>query len=38
MRKLLTILNATLRDSALWDPAKHLQSPRAASLGTQLLR
>jgi transposase len=28
MRKLLTILNAMLRDGALWDPAKHLHTPK----------
>jgi hypothetical protein len=25
MRKLLTILNAMLRDQAMWDAAKHVQ-------------
>jgi len=30
MRKLLTILNAILRDQAVWDAAKHLQQPKAA--------
>ena len=29
MRKLLTILNAMLRDRAVWDPAKHVQPPMA---------
>jgi transposase len=28
MRKLLTILNAMLRDGALWDAAKHVQTPK----------
>ena len=28
MRKLLTILNAMLRDQALWDAAKHVQTPK----------
>ena len=28
MRKLLTILNAMLRDQALWDAAKHAQTPK----------
>ena len=28
MRKLLTILNAMLRDRAVWDAAKHLQEPQ----------
>ncbi|HYS15061.1 MAG TPA: transposase [Burkholderiaceae bacterium] len=30
MRKLLTILNAMLRDGVMWDAAKHLQTARAA--------
>lgn len=30
MRKLLTILNAMLRDQAMWDAAKHIQSPEIA--------
>ncbi|SRR5258706_3828375 len=30
MRKLLTILNAMLRDQAMWDAAKHLQTPKTA--------
>ncbi len=30
MRKLLTILNAMLRDQTLWNAAKHLQSPSVA--------
>ena len=30
MRKLLTILNAMLRDHALWDPQKHNQTPKTA--------
>jgi transposase len=30
MRKLLTILNAMLRDQRLWDAAKHVHSPIAA--------
>jgi transposase len=30
MRKLLTILNAMLRDQKLWDAAKHVHSPIAA--------
>jgi len=30
MRKLLTILNAMVRDNALWDPAKHDQSIKTA--------
>jgi len=30
MRKLLTILNAMLRDQKLWDAAKHVHSPFAA--------
>ena len=30
MRKLLTILNAMLRDQKLWDEAKHVHSPIAA--------
>jgi len=30
MRKLLTILNAMLRDQALWDAAKHLQTSKMA--------
>ncbi len=30
MRKLLTILNAMLRDQALWNAAKHLQTPKTA--------
>jgi transposase len=30
MRKLLTILNAMLRDQALWDATKHLHTPEAA--------
>jgi transposase len=29
MRKLLTILNAMLRDRAVWDPTKHVQPPMA---------
>jgi transposase len=28
MRKLLTILNAMLRDAAVWDAAKHAQAPK----------
>ena len=28
VRKLLTILNAMLRDQALWDAAKHAQTPK----------
>jgi transposase len=28
MRKLLTILNAMLRDHSMWDAAKHLQTPK----------
>jgi hypothetical protein len=27
MRKLLTIINAMVRDSAPWDADKHLQTP-----------
>jgi transposase len=27
MRKLLTILNAMLRDHSLWNAARHLQNP-----------
>jgi len=30
MRKLLTILNAMLRDQALWDVARHVHSPKTA--------
>lgn len=30
MRKLLTILNAMLRDGAMWDAVKHLQAPQNA--------
>jgi transposase len=30
MRKLLTILNAMLRDQKLWDPAKHVHNPNTA--------
>ena len=30
MRKLLTILNAMLRDQAMWNAAKHLQAPQTA--------
>jgi transposase len=30
MRKLLTILNAVLRDQAAWDAAKHVQMPKTA--------
>jgi transposase len=30
MRKLLTILNAMLRDQAAWDAAKHVQTPKEA--------
>lgn len=30
MRKLLTILNAMLRDQAVWDASKHVQSPKTA--------
>lgn len=30
MRKLLTILNAMLRDQAVWDASKHVQSPTTA--------
>jgi transposase len=30
MRKLLTILNAMLRDQALWSATKHLQTPKIA--------
>jgi transposase len=30
MRKLLTILNAMVRDGAAWDPAKHAQPTNAA--------
>ena len=30
MRKLLTILNAMLRDQAMWDAAKHLQTTKTA--------
>jgi transposase len=30
MRKLLTILNAMLRDQSMWDAAKHLQTTKAA--------
>ena len=30
MRKLLTILNAMLRDHAMWDATKHLQSTEMA--------
>ncbi len=30
MRKLLTILNAMLRDKAVWDAARHLQEPQNA--------
>jgi len=30
MRKLLTILNAMLRDQAMWDAARHLQTSKSA--------
>jgi transposase len=30
MRKLLTVLNAMLRDQAMWDAAKHLQTTKTA--------
>jgi transposase len=30
MRKLLTILNAMLRDQSMWDAAKHLQTAEKA--------
>ena len=30
MRKLLTVLNAMLRDQAMWDPTKHLQTTKTA--------
>ena len=30
MRKLLTILNAMLRDQALWNATKHVQTPKIA--------
>jgi transposase len=30
MRKLLTILNAMLRDQATWDAVKHAQTPKTA--------
>jgi transposase len=30
MRKLLTILNAMLRDHALWDPTKYVEPPKTA--------
>jgi transposase len=30
MRKLLTILNAMLRDGAMWDAVKHVQAPQSA--------
>ena len=30
MRKLLTILNAMLREHALWNGAKHVQCPKTA--------
>jgi len=30
MRKLLTVLNAMLRDQATWDAAKHLEPSKAA--------
>lgn len=30
MRKLLTILNAMLRDQSLWDATKHLNAPISA--------
>jgi transposase len=30
MRKLLTVLNAMVRDGAPWNPAKHAQAPNAA--------
>jgi transposase len=30
MRKLLTILNAMLRDGAIWNPAKHVPQPQGA--------
>lgn len=30
MRKLLTILNAMVRDGAAWDPTKHAQAPQPA--------
>ena len=37
MRKLLTILNAMLRDQAMWNAAKHLQLAQSACLCRQLL-
>jgi hypothetical protein len=30
MRKLLTILNAMLRDNATWDASRHCQKPQNA--------
>jgi transposase len=30
MRKLLTILNAMVRDGAMWDAVKHVQGPQSA--------
>lgn len=30
MRKLLTLLNAMLRDQSMWDAAKHLQATEKA--------
>jgi hypothetical protein len=30
MRKLLTILNAMLRDEAIWNAARHLDLPKDA--------
>ncbi|WP_457417551.1 transposase, partial [Roseateles sp. P5_E7] len=30
MRKLLTVINAMLRDQATWDAVKHLQTPSGA--------
>ena len=30
MRKLLTILNAMLRDQAMWDATKHVQTSKTA--------
>jgi len=30
MRKLLTILNAMLRDQAMWNAARHVEVPVAA--------
>jgi transposase len=37
MRKLLTILNALLRDHALWDPPKYVEPPKTAWQRRQLL-